>query len=109
MGKKIGFPTINVAYSTLDLPFGVYTSKVYTGYGTYKGALHFGPRKILGIDEPCLEVHLLDFSGDLYGQEVTIDVYQKIRDTRSFDSMESLKRQIRLDVDVVRSTDIPLL
>lgn len=108
MGKKINFPTINVAYNTLDLPFGVYVSKVYTSYGVYKGALHFGPRKVFGLNEPSLEVHLLDFSGDLYGQEVMIEVYEKIRDTRNFETMESLKRQIRLDVDAVRATEIPL-
>lgn len=108
MGKKINFPTINVAYSTIDLPFGVYASKVYTSYGIYKGALHFGPRKVLGLVEPCLEVYLLDFSGDLYGQEVTIEVYDKIRDTRDFESMDNLKRQIRLDVDAVRGIEIPL-
>jgi len=106
MGKKIGFPTINVAYNEIDLPFGVYISLVDTPLGTYKGALHFGPRSVLGIMEPCLEVHLLDFSGDLYGQQVTVHIYDKIRDTESFDTMDSLKRQIRRDVEYVRQTEI---
>lgn len=108
MGRKMGFPTINVAFDSTDLPFGVYTSRVYTSYGVYKGALHFGPRKVLGLMEPSLEVHLLDFSDDLYGQEVKIEVFEKIRDTKDFDDMDALKRQIRFDVDAVRATDIPL-
>jgi len=108
LGRKIGFPTINVAYDRLDLPFGVYASRVYTSYGVFKGALHFGPRKVLGLDEPALEVYLLDFSDDLYGQKVTIEVFEKIRDTMTFDSMETLKRQIRLDVETIKSIDIPL-
>jgi len=108
MGRKMGFPTINVAFDSTDLPFGVYATRVYTSSGIYKGALHFGPRKVLGLMEPTLEVHLLDFSGDLYGQEVKIEVLEKIRDTKDFDDMDALKRQIRYDVDAVRATDIPL-
>lgn len=108
MGRKMGFPTINVAYDSTDLPFGVYASRVYTSDGVYKGALHFGPRKVLGLMEPSLEVHLLDFSGDLYGQEVKIEVLEKIRDTQDFEDMDALKRQMRYDVEAVRATDIPL-
>ncbi len=108
MGRKMGFPTINVAFDSTDLPFGVYAVRVYTSDGVYKGALHFGPRKVLGLMEPSLEVHLLDFSGDLYGQKVKIDVFEKIRDTKDFDDMDAMKRQIRFDVDAVRATDIPL-
>ena len=108
MGRKMGFPTINVAYDRTDLPFGVYAARVYTSLGIYKGALHFGPRKVLNLSEPSPEVHLLDFSGDLYGQEVKIEVIEKIRPTENFDDMDALKKQIRFDVDAVRATDIPL-
>lgn len=108
MGRRLGFPTLNVAFSTTDLPFGVYATRVETPEGVYKGALHFGPRKVLGLIEATLEVHLLDYSGDLYGQKVTIEVFEKIRDTKDFDNMDALKRQIRYDVDAVRATDIPL-
>jgi riboflavin kinase/FMN adenylyltransferase len=106
IGKKIGFPTINIAYDRLDLPHGVYTSKVYTPDGVYNGAMHFGPKETLGIKETSLEVYLLDFQGDLYGQSVRVEVYEKIRDVRGFDSLESLKKQIRLDVDYVRTAMI---
>ena len=102
MGRKINFPTINVAYDVLDMPYGVYVSRVHTALGAYRGALHYGPRSMLGVDEPSLEVHLLDFSGDLYGSEVTVEVYEKVREVRNFESRESLKKQIRLDVECVR-------
>lgn len=108
MGRKMGFPTINVAFGATDLGFGVYATRVYTSLGVYKGALHYGPRKVLGLMEASLEVHLLDFSGDLYGQKVKIEVLEKIRDTKDYDDMDALKRQIRYDVDAVRATDIPL-
>jgi len=103
IGKKIGFPTINIEYDRLDIPFGIYVSKVHTPDGLYNGAMHFGPKETMGITEPSLEVYLLDFSGDLYGQSVTVDVYEKIRDVKGFDTLDALKKQIRLDVDHVRA------
>jgi FAD synthase len=102
MGRKINFPTINVAYDCLDLPYGVYVSRVHTPLGAYKGAMHYGPRSLQGAEEPSLEVHLLDFSGDLYGSDVTVEIYGKVREVRNFESRESLKKQIRLDVEYVR-------
>ncbi len=102
MGRKINFPTINIGYSSLDLPYGVYVSRVKTIAGLYKGALHFGPRSIMGLEEPSLEVHLLDFAGDLYGTEVIVEIFDKIREVRDFENTESLKKQIRLDVECVR-------
>jgi len=106
LGRKINFPTINIGYGSLDLPFGVYVSRVQTLLGVYKGALHFGPKSIAGTAEPSLEIHLLDFSGDLYGAEVRIEIFNKIRDVMSFDDLESLKKQIALDVESVRATVI---
>jgi FAD synthase len=103
IGKKIGFPTINIEYDRIDLPFGVYMSKVITPDGEYYGAMHYGPKETLGIHEPSLEIYLLDFSGDLYGRSVRVEVIEKIRDVRAFDSLESLKKQLRLDVDHVRA------
>jgi riboflavin kinase/FMN adenylyltransferase len=102
LGRKINFPTINVGYSDLQLPYGVYVSRVKTPLGVYFGAMHFGPKSIAGTDEPSLEIHLLDFSGDLYGAKVDVEIFDRIRDIRSFDNTESLKRQIRLDVESVR-------
>ena len=106
MGRKINFPTINVAYDFLDMEYGVYISRVHTPLGVYKGALHYGPRSVLGVKEPSLEVHLLDFSGDLYGSEVTVEVYGKLRDILNFETMKGLKKQIRMDVECVRGAVI---
>lgn len=108
MGRKMGFPTINLLYDFLDIPHGVYICVVHTPLGTFRGAMHFGPRESLGIKEPSFEVHLLDFSGDLYGQQVTVDVYDKLRNVASFDSVEGLKKQIRLDVESVRESGLVL-
>lgn len=103
LGRKIDFPTINIGYGSLDLPFGVYVSRVQTSLGVYTGALHFGPKSVARTAEPSLEIYLLDFSGDLYGTEVHIEIFDKIRDVMSFDDLESLKKQIALDVESVRA------
>jgi len=103
LGRKMSFPTINLLYSELALPFGVYVSRVETPLGVYRGAMHFGPKSFAKNEEPSLEIHLLDFSGDLYGAQVIVEIFGKIRDVRKFDNTESLKRQIRLDVESVRS------
>ncbi len=108
VGRKIGFPTINLDYNGLDLAYGVYASKVITPVGVYKGAVHYGPRKILNLVEPCFEVYLLDFSGDLYGQKVEVEVLDKLRDTMDFDDMNLLKEQIKKDVELVKLMTIPL-
>lgn len=106
VGRKLGFPTINVL-GHHELPYGVYASSVKTSQGVYKGALHFGMRTVFGDTHPTLEVHLLDFSGDLYDETVHIDVYNKIRDAMSFDDLESLKAQIEQDVEQVALAEIP--
>ncbi len=106
MGRKIGFPTINVSFDRVELPFGVYGAKVQTPLGTFKGALHFGPRHVINSPEALLEVYLLDFAGDIYNKKVIISVFDKIRDTANFDSLDSLKKQIHYDVEAVRALPI---
>lgn len=102
-GRSLSFPTINISVKgNFDLDFDVYVSRVKTSRGVFWGALHYGPRETFGEKEPSLEVHLLDFSGDLYGQEVEVEVLEKIRDVRGFSDVESLKQQIAEDVDAVR-------
>lgn len=105
-GRLLGFPTINVPCASDALGFGVYACLVTTPLGVFKGALHFGPRRVLGIDEPQLEVHLLDFSGDLYGVEVKIEIFKKLRDTMDFVDLEVLKKQMGVDVEEVKRLTI---
>ena len=100
-GKSLGFPTINLAYHKLELPFGVYSAKVYTRVGVFWGALHFGPCKIFGLTEPSLEVHLIGFDGDLYGKKVKVEILKKIRDTMDFNTADDLKKQIERDIQEI--------
>lgn len=102
IGREMGFPTINVEVRDIEFSFGVYAALVHTAGGIFQGALHFGPRKVLDLMEPALEVHLLDFSGDLYGQKVEIEVLNKVRDTQDFTNLEDLKLQIAKDIQQIR-------
>ncbi len=98
IGKSLGFPTINLACNKLQLPFGVYSARVYTQMGVFFGALHFGPISIFGIVKPTLEVHLIDFHGDLYNKKVKIEILKKIRDNMDFADTDALKKQIERDI-----------
>ena len=101
-GQKIGFPTINVVTPGLVLDFGVYACRVTVADDIYNGAMHFGPRRVLNLMEPLLEIHLLDFKGDLYDQKVKVDIFNKVRGTEDFENMDSLKEQIKKDVEAVK-------
>lgn len=101
-GQEIGYPTINICSSGIDMNYGVYVSKVFTNSGEFWGALHYGPKSFCDDDAPKLEVHLLGFKGDLYGQEVKIEVCGKIRDVENFKSFDELKKQIASDIIKVK-------
>lgn len=101
-GKKIGYPTANVAYAGVSLYYGVFYCTVRRGEEQIKGLA------VVGMwaqenDLPSLEVHLLDFSGDLYDQKLEVDVGEKLRDLKKFDSAEVLVAQIKKDVEDARS------
>jgi riboflavin kinase / FMN adenylyltransferase len=68
-------------------------------------ALNIGMRPTVASTKPVLrvEAHILDFSGDLYGTELELEIGEKLRDERKFASLEELRQQIALDVSQVRT------
>jgi riboflavin kinase/FMN adenylyltransferase len=100
-GRQIGFPTANIDTSGLVLPpTGVYAVHVRAGSEGYRGALNIGYRPTLQIPtaQTRVEVHLLDFDGELYGQELEITFVEKLRDEMKFASLDALREQIAKDV-----------
>ncbi len=100
IGRSIGFRTANVLYpeNIINIPFGVY--EVITNYG--KGIANFGLRPTVNnATKPVLEVHILDFSKDIYGETLSIEFVKKIRDERKFNSIEELKNQIKADISTI--------
>jgi riboflavin kinase / FMN adenylyltransferase len=107
-GRMLGYPTINLPLDDLHPPrFGVYavTVDVLTGprRGTYGGCASIGERPTFGENRPNLEVHLLDFSGDLYGEEVSVALVAFQRPEIRFDSPERLVDEMAGDVARARA------
>jgi riboflavin kinase/FMN adenylyltransferase len=100
-GRALGFPTIN-----LQLPRerllprdGIYAVWAEMGEGRFKAAASLGVRPTFGGGERVLEAYILDFSGELYGEEVEVAFVKRIRDERAFASPAELSAQIARDVE----------
>ena len=95
-GRKIGFPTANIHMRHNRPPLkGVFAVK----FQNHFGVANLGIRpSIKGEKKLQLEVHLLNFSSDLYGQHVSVMFLKKLRDEKKFKSLDELKEQIKLDV-----------
>jgi riboflavin kinase/FMN adenylyltransferase len=105
-GRQIGFPTANLEVTA---PYviprsGVYAVRAWVGDHRYDGVMNIGTRPTFLPDavHPSLEVHLLDFSGDLYGRAMTVEFVHFLRPEARFPSVEQLIEQIRRDVDEAR-------
>ena len=106
LGHKLGFPTANLDTTGLLLPSnGVYAAHAAIGGQTYRAVLNIGIRPTVSQPTPVprMEVHLLDFSNELYGQEMEITFATKLRDEKRFSSLEELKSQIASDITTARS------
>lgn len=104
MGRRLGFPTANLAVHPLKvLPPGVFAVEAEGAFGRYKGVANVGTRPTLGGEERRLEVHLLGFAGELYGEEVRVRFLKRLREERRFPSLEALKAQIAQDVEAARA------
>lgn len=124
LGNKLGFPTANLDVTALVLPpDGVYAARVGCGTGVspvrsssvaeagtrgrdalatrHRAVLNIGTRPTVqtGKHERRFEVHLLDFSGDLYGKDMEVEFISKLRDEVKFASLDALKSQIAADID----------
>jgi len=103
-GRTIGFPTANVALQNGALPpKGVYAVEAVVDGETFAAVANLGTRPTFGDGEHSLEVHLLDFDGDLYDRELEVTFRQMLRDERRFDGIDELKAQIARDVEAARA------
>jgi riboflavin kinase/FMN adenylyltransferase len=101
LGRQLGFPTANLDASALALPpKGVYAVHAIARGHTERAVLNIGTRPTLGTPNAPLrvEVHLLEFNGELYGEELEIVFTEKLRDEKKFSSVDELKAQIAKDI-----------
>ncbi|HEV8062871.1 MAG TPA: bifunctional riboflavin kinase/FAD synthetase [Gemmataceae bacterium] len=102
-GRTIGFPTANLTDIHSVLPAdGVYAVGVSTLNGRWMGAANVGPNPTFGENARKVEIHLLDFTGDLVGQTLSADFFERVRDTKPFPSIADLVAQLHRDVEWVR-------
>lgn len=102
-GRELGFPTANL----IDIPTvipgpGVYAGFVRIGPKCFGTAVHLGPNPTFAEGSTKVEAHLLDFSGDLYGQTLSVELTRRLRDIRQFASVDELKQQLEHDVTRAR-------
>jgi O-antigen ligase len=108
-GTELGFPTANIK---VDAPpgidFGVHLVSLSISGLLYRGLLYFGHRSVPGLPPGVVcEVTLLDFEGDLYGQQLKLKIHQKLRGEMAFESEDALRSQIEKDVLAGKNLMIP--
>ena len=104
-GKLLGFPTANLDLAPGQLlpPKGVYVGAALG----HRAAISIGVNPHYGGTTLSVEAHLLDFDGDLYGQRLTVELWEWLRDERAFGSEAELVAAIAADVEVARQAVRP--
>ncbi|MFA6261989.1 MAG: bifunctional riboflavin kinase/FAD synthetase [Bacteroidia bacterium] len=100
VGRTIGFPTANIELgdpNKLIPADGVYAVKVLIHNQTYGGMLNSGFRPTMDGKVHCIEVHLFDFNEEIYGEKISIEFVDKLRDEQRFSGIEALRIQLEKD------------
>lgn len=102
-GRRIGFPTANLATRNEILPEGVFVTETVLGGETFRSVTSVGTNPTFGPNPLSVEVLLLDFRGSLYGSAVTVRFLAKLRPTRRFSGVSPLAARIGRDVEATRA------
>ena len=103
LGQKLGFPTANINLGRHKVAIkGVFAVHVYFSGRCYVGVANIGIRPTIGVNSLLLEVHLLDFSEDLYGRKLRVVFIKKLRDESRFSSLKALSVAIAGDIRQAR-------
>lgn len=105
IGRTIGLPTVNLVPEEDKLlpPFGVYEALVSCEKGRYKGITNVGIKPTVTEEKKVVvETNIFDFSGDLYGKRITVNLLRMIRPEQRFNSVEELKTQIESDIRLIK-------
>ncbi len=99
-GRLLGFPTANIKMEDKLCPqTGVYAVEVVVDGRVYEGAANIGYNPTFGDKTLSLETHLFDFSGDLYGKEITVRLIERLRQEKKFSGPQELAEQIARDIE----------
>lgn len=104
-GARLGFPTANLVFAPHQL---VPLDGIYAGFcNGHRAAVSIGVNVHFKGAERRVEVHLIDFAGDLYGKRLVVELWQRLRDERAFESDAALIEQIARDVGAVQEVEPP--
>jgi riboflavin kinase/FMN adenylyltransferase len=107
-GQGLGFPTANLEQVPTLVPGdGVYAVRARLAGSAWPAAANVGPNPTFGEQARKIEVHLIGFEGDLYGQTLAVDFLDRLRDTRPFAGAAELMAQLRADVERARQVAGP--
>lgn len=99
-GRLLGFPTANLSQvETLIPPLGVYAAQTTIQGTTWPVALNIGPNPTFGEDQLKLEAHVIGYSGDLYGQALSLELLDRLRGVQKFGGVEELREQLQRDIE----------
>ena len=106
LGRTMDYPTVNMRFEegVLIPPHGVYVSRVCLPEGDARGAVtNIGVRPTFDGDRVTVESHILDYSADLYGARLCVELLHFLRTERRFDGVDALRTQIRADAEAARA------
>jgi len=105
LGRKLGYPTANLALHRKVVPlWGVFAVRVSgAGLADHPAVVSLGTRPTINGTDPLLEVHVFDFDGDLYGRYLDVDFVQRLREERKFESLDALVLQMHRDAAAARA------
>jgi riboflavin kinase/FMN adenylyltransferase len=104
LGRRLGFPTVNIRPSRKRLALsGIFAARVHgAGLRARPAVASLGTRPTVNGVEPLLEAHVFDFDGDLYGRELEVEFVAKLRDEQRFASLDALVEQMHRDAESAR-------
>ena len=105
LGRTVGMPTANleISGSKLEPPSGVYATSVIIEDEQYKAMTNIGKRpSVDDFDYVTIEAFILDFSRDIYGKELILELYTFVRGVKKFESLEDVQKQVQKDIRTVR-------
>lgn len=109
LGRTVGMPTANIGSDDgkLKPPSGVYATSVYIDDEVYKAMTNIGKRpSVDDFDYLTIEAFILDFSRNIYGKEVVLEIFKYVRGVKKFDSLEEVQKQVQKDIEKVREIAI---
>ncbi len=107
IGRQLGFPTANLRINfkhKLIPSEGIYAVRIYVDFKRHDGMLNIGYRPTFNGTEKRIEVHIFDFSDDIYNKKIMVEFFERVRSEKKFNNTEELKAQLNQDrSDVIRA------